>query len=91
MTKQELTTKIADNTGIAKTVVVNVIEEATEVIAQALEDDETLFIRGFGAIGNKQRAAKKGRNISKKCSVDIPARKKPFFKPYRDLMRRVNN
>lgn len=90
MTKNELSTSVASITCVARETVSVVLEQAAETIMTALEADDQVFMRGFGCFKNKKRAAKKGRNISKGTTVDIPARNKPFFKPYREFTERVN-
>ena len=90
MTKHELATSVASSTGVAHETVSVVLEQAAETIMTALEADDQVFMRGFGCFKNQKRAAKKGRNISKGTTVDIPARNKPFFKPYREFTERVN-
>lgn len=90
MTKHELATSVASSTGVARETVSVVLEQAAETIMTALEADDQVFMRGFGCFKNQKRAAKKGRNISKGTTVDIPARNKPFFKPYREFTKRVN-
>lgn len=90
MTKQELTADIARKTGINQASVNAVLEEAAESIMNALKEGEAVFMRGFGCFKLQHRAAKKGRNISRGTSVDIPARNKPVFKPYSNFTERVN-
>lgn len=90
MTKQELANRIASKTGISRESVSVVLEEAAENIMQALEKGDAVFMRGFGVFKNKQQAAKLGRNICKGTSIPIPARRKPFFKPYKEFKKRVN-
>lgn len=90
MTKHELATSVASSTGVARETVSLILEQTAETIMTALEADEQVFMRGFGCFKNQKRAAKKGRNVSKGTSVDIPARNKPSFKPYREFTERVN-
>ena len=48
-----------------------------------------MYLRGFGSFVVKTRAAKTGRNILAKKSIQIPAHNIPSFKPSRDFLDNV--
>ena len=48
-------------------------------------------MRGFGSFVVKTRKAKKGRNISKNITIDIPAHNIPSFKPAKVFLNMVKN
>lgn len=70
------------------------IEAAVEVvfdgIAAALESGDRVELRGFGAFSVRAREARTGRNPRTGDSVDVQAKRVPFFKPGKELRDRVN-
>ena len=48
-----------------------------------------MYLRGFGSFVIKTRAAKTGRNILAKKSIQIPAHNIPSFKPAKDFVETV--
>jgi integration host factor subunit beta len=70
------------------------IEAAVEVvfdgIAAALENGDRVELRGFGAFSVRAREARTGRNPRTGDSVDVQAKRVPFFKPGKELRDRVN-
>ena len=63
MTKAEIITKIAEETGIAKKDVSTAVESFMEVIRTSLsQDKENVYLRGFGTFHVKRRAKKTARN-----------------------------
>jgi DNA-binding protein HU-beta len=50
-----------------------------------------VYLRGFGSFVIKTRAAKTGRNILAKKSIDIPAHNIPSFKPAKEFMDTVKS
>ena len=81
MTKAEIVTEIAKQTGIEKAAVLNVVEKLMEVIKDSLAHGENVYLRGFGSFTVKKRAAKTARNISKNTTLIIPEHNIPAFKP----------
>ena len=81
MTKAEIVTEIAKQTGIEKAAVLNVVEKFMEVIKDSLAHGENVYLRGFGSFTVKKRAAKTARNISKNTTLIIPEHNIPAFKP----------
>lgn len=81
MTKAEIVTEIAKQTGIEKAAVLNVVEKLMEVIKDSLAHGENVYLRGFGSFTVKKRAAKTARNISKNTTLIIPEHNIPSFKP----------
>ena len=65
MTKAEIVSKIADNTGVDKTVVLAIVEEFMTQVKDSLIERENVYLRGFGSFIVKERKQKVARNISK--------------------------
>lgn len=91
MTKAEIVSNIAKNTGIEKMAVLTVVEEIMTVIKDSLSEGENVYLRGFGSFIIRKRAEKTGRNISKNTTVIIPAHNIPAFKPAKSFMVDVKN
>ena len=81
MTKAEIVSEIAKNTGIEKESVLATVEKFMEVVKESLSHGENVYLRGFGSFILKERAEKTGRNISKNTSIIIPKHNIPAFKP----------
>lgn len=81
MTKQELVSAAAQQTGVEKATVSAVVEAFMEQVRDSLANGENVYLRGFGTFQRKHRAAKTARNISKNTTIVIPAHDVPAFKP----------
>lgn len=90
MTKQELVNEIAIQTGYDKITILNVVESMMFQTKKALENDESLFLRGFGTFSNRVRAAKMARNIKEGVAVWAPEHKLPYFKACPEFKAQVN-
>lgn len=81
MTKAEIVTEIAKQTGIEKATVLTIVEQFMTAVKDSLGNGENMYLRGFGSFILKRRAEKTARNISKNTLVIVPAHNIPFFKP----------
>ena len=91
MTKAEIVNKIADNTGVDKTVVLAIVEEFMTQVKDSLVARENVYLRGFGSFIVKERKQKVARNISKNITITIPAHNIPSFKPAKTFVEAVKN
>ena len=91
MTKADVIARIASQTGMTKTDVKMVVEGFIESVKYSLVKNDRLEIRGFGTFHLTDRAARKARNPRTGEEVMIPARKRPTFKPSRDLKDLIKN
>ena len=89
MRKSDLITKISDKTCIPKVDVMVALETMFTEIKKSLTVGENIYIRGFGSFIAKKRAAKIGRDIKKKVSVEIPEHFIPAFKPAKEFVQQV--
>ena len=89
MTKQEIVTRIAKQTGMEKTIVMTVVEAFMENVKEAMIGGNEVFLLGFGSFIIKQRAEKVARNISKNTTIVIPAHSIPAFKPAKAFLNAV--
>ena len=89
MTKTQLINAVANRTDTEKVVVEKIIETTITIIKEAMDVGESITIREFGTMKVVKRKAKKGRNISKNTSIDIPAKYIPVFKACKAFKARV--
>ncbi len=81
MTKQELVSAAAQQTGVERATVSAVVEAFMEQVRNSLTNGESVYLCGFGTFYRKHRAEKKARNITKNTTIVVPAHDVPAFKP----------
>lgn len=91
MTKADIVAEISNRTGIEKITAQSAVETFMDVVKNALEKGDNVYLRGFGSFIIKNRKQKTGRNISKKVSIIIPAHNIPAFKPAKTFVESVKN
>ena len=89
MTKADIVSQIADQTGMEKHDVQITVEAFMRTVRDNVERGENVYLRGFGSFIVKTRAAKTGRNILAKKSIRIPAHNIPAFKPAKEFLENV--
>ena len=85
MTKAELVSEIALQTGYDRTTILNVVEAVMGTVKKSVSEGEGVFLRGFGTFTTKTRARKVARNITAQKSIVVPEHKIPYFKPSDDF------
>lgn len=90
MTKAQLVSAIAVQTGYDKTTILNVVEAMMGEVKKSVAEGEFVYLRGFGSFITKTRAEKVARNISKNTSVLVPEHKIASFKPSDDFNELLN-
>ncbi len=91
MTKADIVSKIAEQTGIEKVSVQATGEAFMDSVKESLTEGNNVYLRGFGSFIVKERAEKTGRNISKNQSIIIPAHNIPAFKPAKTFIEEVKD
>jgi DNA-binding protein HU-beta len=89
MTKADIVTEIAEQTGIEKVAVQATVEAFMNSVKHSLIKGDNVYLRGFGSFIIKERAEKTGRNISRNESIIIPAHNIPAFKPAKTFVEEV--
>ncbi len=91
MTKADLVEQIADaiGPGVTKKDCALVVDGLLNAVKQALEEGESIEIRGFGTFKLRRRKARTARNPRTGEAVDVPARDVPVFKPSRSFRDQV--
>ena len=89
MTKADIVSEIAKQTGAEKVQVQAIVEAFMESINGSLIENENVYLRGFGSFIIKKRAQKAARNISKDTTITIPAHNIPAFKPAKSFTAKI--
>ena len=90
VTKKDLVEIVADETGLTQLDAKVVIEEFLDTIAEVLEEENSIEIRGFGSFYTKVRKARPARNIRTGEVVPLKKRVVPLFRFSADLRQRVD-
>ena len=91
MTKAEIISNIAEQTGMNKREIAITVEAFMEAIRNSLANNkENVYLRGFGSFIVKHRAQKTARNISKNTTLVIEAHDLPAFKPAKSFIDRMD-
>lgn len=89
MNKKEFIDYTSDKSGVPRYQLKESLEALTEAAADAIEEGEPIALVGFGELTVRQRKGSKGRNPNNGEAIDIPPKKKPYFKPGAMLIRAV--
>jgi integration host factor subunit beta len=85
MVKKELAVLLSQKKGISKKEAEIAIKTVFESIVDSLSKGEKVELRGFGSFRIKDRKPRKSRNPKTGETVDVPAKKVPFFRAGKDL------
>ncbi len=91
MTKSELIQKLAErNPHLFLRDIEKIVDTIFEDITQALVRGDRVELRGFGAFSVKHRDARTGRNPRTGETVQVEAKRLPFFKTGKALREKLN-
>lgn len=91
MTKSELIQRMADlYPDLNQRDLDRVVNTLFNEITTALANGNRVELRGFGAFSVRTREARRGRNPRTGETVNVPAKKVPFFKCGKDLKEQLN-
>jgi integration host factor subunit beta len=90
MTKAELVDKVAATIRLPKHQTETVVNLFLQCITDALEEGDKVELRGFGSFRLHHRRPRAGRNPKTGETVQIPAKKVPWFKAGKVLQALVN-
>lgn len=92
MIRSELLQEIArENPELNASEVEQVVDIFFGEIEGRLAEGGRVELRGFGAFSTRERDARKGRNPRTGESVDVPAKRVPYFKPGKEMRERLND
>lgn len=89
MNKNELVAAMAEKSSMPKKNCQDALDAFVAVIGDVLKSGGKVKLPGFGVFEVKACAARIGRNPKTKEPVDIPASKKPAFRPGKALKEAV--
>lgn len=90
MTKREISSYIAEQTGVTQLVVQKVVQSTLDYVIDCLSRDETIELRNFGVFKVKSRKGRMGRNPRTGQSVPVPPKKAVIFKPGKIMKEKVH-
>ena len=91
MNKNDLISAVADSSGLSKSDAASSVEGVFDAITKALSSGDEVRLVGFGTFSVAKRKASTGRNPRTGETVDVPAKRVPYFKPGKDMRRRLND
>jgi DNA-binding protein HU-beta len=89
MTKQQLIEKVAAKTELGKAEVAVAVDSVLAMIAEALQANERVDLRGFGSFVVKERKERQGRNPRTGETITIAAKRHASFKPGKELTEKL--
>ena len=91
MIRSELVHKLClDFPDLTQREIEGVVSALFETITEQLSHGGRVELRGFGAFSTRQRDARVGRNPRTGASVDVDAKRVPYFKPGKEMRERLN-
>lgn len=91
MTKSELIARLASqNPSLYHRDIERLVNVIFDTIVTTLENGDRVELRGFGAFSVRERKARIGRNPRTGDSVQVEAKRMPFFKMGKGMKERLN-
>ena len=91
MIRSELVKKLEnENPDLKSEEVEKIVDLFFNQIVQRLADGGRVELRGFGAFSTRERKPRTGRNPRTGESVQVPAKRVPYFKPGKEVRERLN-
>jgi len=91
MIRSELVQLLTDeNPGLSVREVEKIVSVFFDEIVGRLSEDGRVELRGFGAFSTRARDARTGRNPRTGETVDVDAKRVPYFKPGKEMRVRLN-
>jgi integration host factor subunit beta len=91
MIRSELVDMLAqDNPDLALRDIEAIVSTFFDEISRRLAADGRVELRGFGAFSTRARDARTGRNPRTGETVDVVAKRVPYFKPGKEMRARLN-
>jgi integration host factor subunit beta len=91
MIRSELLQALAkENPDLRPEEVEQVVDIFFDEITKRLAEGGRVELRGFGAFSTRERTAREGRNPRTGGTVEVPAKRVPYFKPGKEMRQRLN-
>lgn len=91
ITKDQLITDLAEAVNLPKVSVRNLLDQLSDIVADALENDGEITLPGIGKLKVNVRPARTGRNPQTGATIKIAAKKVVKFIPAKALADSVNS
>ncbi|HEY5122675.1 MAG TPA: HU family DNA-binding protein [Ignavibacteria bacterium] len=91
MTRAQIAAKIADATGLSKRETEIVVEGFITCIIEALKENDSVEIRGFGTFKNSAKEPRMARNPKTGESIELGKRFIPKFKVSKEFKKIVQD
>ncbi|WP_163987519.1 HU family DNA-binding protein [Rhizobium lusitanum] len=89
MSKSDIVDQVSKGTGVAKSTVSNIINQAFDQVSSALASGTDVKIHGFGQFTVRDTKERQARNPRNGETVIVPAGRKISFKPSLELKKAV--
>ncbi|MEN2787386.1 integration host factor subunit beta [Sphingomonas qilianensis] len=91
MIRSELVETLSqDNPDLALRDIEAIVSTFFDEIVKRLAQDGRVELRGFGAFSTRARDARTGRNPRTGETVEVEAKRVPYFKPGKEMRARLN-
>ena len=90
MNKNDLVSKVSDETGLSKSDSAKAVDSVIETITSELKDGGDVRLVGFGTFLVTKRKATTGRNPQTGAEIQIPAANVPKFRAGKSLKESLN-
>ncbi len=90
MNKSDLIEKVVERSNLPRKRAEAVVNLIFDSMTEALVKDERIEIRGFGSFVSKHYRARTGRNPRTGATINVSAKRLPFFKVGKELRERVD-
>jgi DNA-binding protein HU-beta len=91
VTKAELISAVAEQSGLKKIDAEKAVAAFIDTVTTALKNGDKLSLVGFGTFCTAERASRNGQNPQTGKNINIPAATVPKFKPGKSLKEAVNS
>jgi DNA-binding protein HU-alpha len=91
MRKPELAAAVAEKAELTKDKAHEVLTAITDEITNAMANNDSLTLIGFGTFSQRQRSARTGKNPQTGAPLNIPACNTVGFKPGKALKDTINS
>lgn len=81
---------VKNNPGLSLNEIERIVTMFFDEITERLKQDGRVELRGFGAFSTRAREARTGRNPRTGDSVQVAAKRVPYFKPGKEMRARLN-
>jgi integration host factor subunit beta len=81
---------VQDNPGLSVREVEKIVSVFFDEIVHRLTEDGRVELRGFGAFSTRARDGRTGRNPRTGETVEVAAKRVPYFKPGKEMRVRLN-